>query len=282
MELLLNNIFHLSESEINNSRIELNMREGSGGIFYIDKWLSLEQSVKNSGISDCSYWGWYGNKRNFNIGQTVFSFIKMSYDEWLFISAAEIVDVPESSRAKVKIIEKYKPLFGRLVIRYYKGNTYARYVFRMDKIIENCTVKEILPCQYNGEQFEGYDRVYLPYYKLSDVFHGKIMPTYYEALKKVTGIYCLTDTKTGKLYIGSATGGEGVAGRWGNYLDSKHGGNKKLIALYNDKGPSYFEENFTYTLIEYFGLSYDPSKIIECEQYWKLCLNTIKSGYNDN
>ncbi len=282
MELLLNNIFHLSESEINNSRIELNMREGSGGIFYIDKWLSLEQSVKNSGISDCSYWGWYGNKRNFNIGQTVFSFIKMSYDEWLFISAAEIVDVPEASRAKVKIIEKYKPLFGRLVIRYYKGNTYARYVFRMDKIIENCMVKEILPCQYNGEQFEGYDRVHLPYYKLSDVFHGKIMPTYYEALKKVTGIYCLTDTKTGKLYIGSATGGEGVAGRWGNYLDSKHGGNKKLIALYNDKGSSYFEDNFTYTLIEYFGLSYDPSKIIEREQYWKLCLNTIKSGYNDN
>ncbi len=282
MELPLNNIFHLSESEINNSRIELNMREGSGGIFYIDKWLSLEQSVKDSGITDCSYWGWYGNKKNFNVGQTVFSFIKMSYDEWLFISAAEIIDIPEASRAKVRIIEKYKPLFGRLVIRYYKGNTYARYVFRMDKIIDNCMVKEILPCQYNGEQFEGYDRVHLPFYKLSDVFHGKIMPTYYEALKKVTGIYCLTDTKTGKLYIGSATGGEGVAGRWGNYLDSKHGGNKKLIALYNDKGSAYFEENFTYTLIEYFGLSYDPSKIIEREQYWKMCLNTIKSGYNDN
>lgn len=282
MELPLNNIFYLSESEINNSRIELNMREGSGGIFYIDKWLSLEQSVRDSGITDCSYWGWYGNKKNFNVGQTVFSFIKMSYDEWLFISAAEIIDIPEASRAKVRIIEKYKPLFGRLVIRYYKGNTYARYVFRMDKIIDNCTVKEILPCQYNGEQFEGYDRVHLPFYKLSDVFHGKIMPTYYEALKKVTGIYCLTDTKTGKLYIGSATGGEGVAGRWGNYLDSKHGGNKKLIALYNDKGSRYFEENFTYTLIEYFGLSYDPSKIIEREQYWKMCLNTIKNGYNDN
>lgn len=282
MELLLNNIFHLSESEINNSRIELNMREGSGGIFYIDKWLSLEQSVKNSGISDCSYWGWYGNKRNFHIGQTVFSFIKMSYDEWLFISAAEIVDVPESSRAKVKIIEKYKPLFGRLVIRYYKGNTYARYVFRMDKIIENCTVKEILPCQYNGEQFEGYDRVHLPYYKLSDVFHGKIMPTYYEALKKITGVYCLTDTHTGKLYIGSATGGEGVAGRWGNYLDSKHGGNKKLIALYEQKGFEYFEKYFTYTLLEYFGLSYDPEKILEREQYWKKCLGTIRNGYNDN
>ncbi|MGB4824480.1 MAG: GIY-YIG nuclease family protein [Leuconostoc mesenteroides] len=206
----------------------------------------------------------------------------MSYDEWLFISAAEIVDVPESSRAKVRIIEKYKPLFGRLVIRYYKGNTYARYVFRMDRIIENCTVKEILPCQYNGEQFEGYDRVNLPYYRLADVFHGKIMPTYYEALKKITGVYCLTDTHTGKLYIGSATGGEGVAGRWGNYLDSKHGGNKKLIALYEQKGFEYFEKYFTYTLLEYFGLSYDPEKILEREQYWKKCLGTIRNGYNDN
>lgn len=282
MELALNNILNLSSAEIDNSRIELNMTEGSGGIAYIDKWLSLEQCVKDSGVTDCSYWGWYGKNKNFNIGQTVFSFIKLTYDEWLFISAAEIVDVPVASRAIVKIIDNFKPLFGRLVIRYKKGNTYARYVFRMSKIIEQCTVKEILPCQYNGEQFEGYDRVHLPYHKLADVFQGRIMPTYFEALKKVTGIYCLTDTKTGKLYIGSATGGEGVAGRWGNYLDSKHGGNKKLIALYNERGSGYFEEHFTYTLIEYFSLSYDPAKIFEREQYWKHCFNTIKCGYNDN
>lgn len=40
------------------------------------------------------------------------------------------------------------------------------------------------------------------------------------------------DTHTGKLYIGSAAGEDGVVQRWGNYLDSKHGGNKKFIALY--------------------------------------------------
>ena len=203
MELLLNDVLNLTEVEIDNSRIELNMTEGSGGIAYIDKWLSLEQNEKDSGITYCSYWGWYGNKKNFSIGQTVFSFIKMSYDEWLFISAAEIVDVPVGSRAKVKIIKRLVPLFGRLVMKYKKGNTYARYVFRMNNVIENCTVKEILPCQYSGEQFEGYDCVHLPFRKLSNVFNGKIMPTYYEALKKVTGIYCLTDTKNGKLYIGS-------------------------------------------------------------------------------
>lgn len=126
-----------------------------------------------------------------------------------------------------------------------------------------------------------YGRVHLPFHRLSDIFNGRILPTYYEALKKITGVYCLTDTHTGKLYIGSATGEEGVAQRWGNYLDSKHGGNKKLIALYEQKGAEYFEKYFTYTLLEYFGLSYDPIKILEREQYWKRCFDTIKNGYND-
>ena len=48
----------------------------------------------------------------------------MSYDEWLFISAAEIVDVPVGSRARVKIIKRLIPLFGRLVMKYKKGNKY--------------------------------------------------------------------------------------------------------------------------------------------------------------
>ena len=53
----------------------------------------------------------------------------------------EIVDVPIDSRAEVQIIEKFTPLFGRIVMRHKKGNTYARYVFKMEKVIENCTVK---------------------------------------------------------------------------------------------------------------------------------------------
>lgn len=105
---------------------------------------------------------------------------------------------------------------------------------------------------------------------------------YYEALTKITGVYCLTDTHTGKLYIGSATGEEEVAQRWGNYLDSKHGGNKKLITLYSQKGAEYFEKHFTFTLLEYFGLSYDPIKILEREQFGKRCFDTIRNGYNDN
>ena len=282
MELFLNNILNLNQEEIENSKIEFNMMAGSGGQAFIDRWLKNTEEDKAAGTcKECSYWGWFGKQRNFYPGQWVFSFARITDDEWLFISAGEILEVLEGW-SKAKILDRFKPYFGRLVIKCKKGNTYARYTFNLNKYLEQAVVKEVLPCIYSGESFEGYDRVHLPYHRLADIFNGNILPTYYEALKKITGVYCLTDTKTGKLYIGSATGEEGVAQRWGNYLDSKHGGNKKLLELYEKNGPKYFEDNFTYTLIEYFGLSHDPAKVIEREQYWKKCLNTIKNGYNDN
>lgn len=282
MDLMLNDILNLTPDEISNSKIELNMTAGRGAESFIDRWLKTDPAAKESGITECSYWPWSGARRNFYVGQTVFSFIRIAYDEWLFISAATIEDIQPAQRATVKIIEKYKGLFGRLIISYKKGNTYSKYVFRLGHFLPEIKVKEVLPCKYNGEKFEGYDRVNLPYSRLQAVFDGKIMPTYYEALKKITGIYCLTDCSTGKLYIGSATGNGGVGQRWGNYLASKHGGNVKLRKLYEKEGDAYFEKNFTFTLLEYFGLSYDPEKIIKREQHWKRCLDTIAHGYNDN
>lgn len=284
MQLLLNDILHLSEQEINNSKIELNMRAGSNGESFLDVWLEYSEEEKSLGkCTECSYWGWYGSRKNFYPGQVVFSFIRMQYDdEWLLISVGKIINIPENGRAEVEIVDKFKPLFGRLIISLKKGNTFARYAFNLSTYIGQAVVKEILPAMYNGEIFEGYDRVHLSFGTLQNILKGKIYPTYYEALRKITGVYCLTDTMTGKLYIGSATGVDGVAQRWGNYLDSKHGGNTELIKLYNKKGEEYFKKNFRFTLLEYFGLSYDPEKIRDREQYWKKCLDTINHGYNDN
>ena len=284
MQLMLNDILHLDSNAIKNSKIELNMTAGRGGESFLDRWLKHDDKDKETGTcSDCSYWGWYSkNRRNFQPGNFVFSFVQMPDNEWLFISAARVADVPKNSFAKVKILSEYSALFGRLIVRYKKGNTFSLYTFKMDHLIEDMTVKEVLPCLYSGELFDGYDNVCLPYSKLADIFSGKLSPTYYEALKKITGIYCLTDTKTGKLYIGSATGEDGIAQRWGAYLDSKHGGNTKLKKLFKQKGDLYFERYFTFTLLEYYGLSYDTEKIIKREQYWKKCLSTIEHGYNDN
>ncbi len=283
MDLKLNDILHLTEEEIDNSKIELNMKGGSEGEPYIDTWLKYTEDQKLNGYyEDISFWGRYGKNKNFVEGNHCFSFIRISGDDWLLISAGQIVEVPPEGRAKVQILDEFAPLFGRLVINCNKGQTFGRWVFYLRKYIDKAIVKEILPCMYSGETFEGYDKVNLPYDRLDDIFHGRILPTYYEALQNVTGVYCLTDTKTGKLYIGSATGEGGVAQRWGSYLDTKHGGNVELRKLRKKEGDEYFEHYFTFTLLEYFGLSYDPEKIKEREQYWKKCLDTINNGYNDN
>ena len=284
MELSLLSVLNLTSDELKNSKVELNFSNGSNGTESLSTWLRYEDASKENGTCyDCSFWGWYGNKPNYSPGQWGFSFVRMQApDEWLFISAAEIIEVPAGERAVVKILDRFEPLFGRLVIRYNKGNTFARWNFRMQPICEKAVVKEILPGLYTGRSSEGYDNVHLTYSELQAVLDGKIMPGYQRALKKVAGVYCLTDKMTGKLYIGSATGESGIAQRWRSYLDSKHGDNKKLIELYKSKGPGYFEDNFEFTLLEYFNTSYDRDKILERESYWKDCLDTRRHGYNGN
>lgn len=286
MDILLNNIIGLSDEEINNSKIELNSNAGTGGRAFIDTWLSSCDDDKYNGTcKECGYWAGSEKRHNFRADQWVFSFVRINSrnDEWLLASASEILSVPDNGWATdIKILERFKPLFGRLIIKCKNNNTYGQYTFNMSNYIEKAVVKEILPCLYSGEKFNGYDNVHLDFYKLNDIFSGKIMPSYREALEQVSGVYCLTDRETGCLYIGSAYSENGVAGRWDNYLDTKHGGNKKLIKLFNEKGAEYFEKNFTFTLLEYFNLSYDKDKIIKREQYWKMCFDTINNGYNDN
>lgn len=43
-----------------------------------------------------------------------------------------------------------------------------------------------------------------------------------------------------------------------------------------------FEENFEFTLIEYFGMIADSNKIIQRESYWKDAFSSKDNGYNNN
>ena len=60
----------------------------------------------------------------------------MTDDEWLLISAAEIVDVPADAWATATVLERFASLFGRLIIKCKKGNTFSRYVFNLGKYLD--------------------------------------------------------------------------------------------------------------------------------------------------
>ena len=112
IDLLLNSILNLTKEEIENSKIELNMQAGSGGTPLLDVWLKhAEEEKANGTCKDCSYWGWYGEQANFKPGQCVFSFVRMTENEWLLISVAKIIDTPANTWATVEILEKYAPFF---------------------------------------------------------------------------------------------------------------------------------------------------------------------------
>lgn len=289
MDIKLNDVFHLSDEEIQHSKIELNLTAGRNGDSFFDMWLALSDSEKESGhCKDISFWPWFGGKKNYEAGQFVFSFVRLDNDMWLFVSAAKILSVPSMAEWRrpnvneMEIPDRFRPYFGKLIMQFHKGNAMGRYTFKLAWLKGRERVQRVLSNVYNGEEFDGYDNVHLEFRKLNDIYDGKIMPTYREALKKITGVYCLTDTKTGKLYIGSATGTDGVLQRWKDYLTTKHGGDEKLRKLYEKEGDDYFERYFQFTLIEYFGLSMDPEKVKERENYWKHCLDTVNHGYNDN
>lgn len=128
-------------------------------------------------------------------------------------------------------------------------------------------------------KFEGFDKVYLTYNELNKVLSNKNCD-YYKILNNIKGVYCLTDTNNGKLYIGSAYGNDGISKRWEDYALTEDGGNKELTKL--KLKPNYIKKYFTYTLLEFYDKNVSDSFIIEREKYWKQVLDTRKHGYNDN
>lgn len=102
-----------------------------------------------------------------------------------------------------------------------------------------------------------------------------------EKLSAVAGVYLITDTKTGKHYIGSASGEEGgIWGRWSEYARTKHGGNKRLVELI--AADSEYCNHFQYSILEVFPIKRDRKEVLEYEQLYKKKLGSIQFGLNDN
>jgi hypothetical protein len=99
----------------------------------------------------------------------------------------------------------------------------------------------------------------------------------------VKGVYVIRDKASGKPYVGSACGDTGIWERWGNYVDSLHGGNILLRELLGRKGDAYARENLVFALLEYWPMREPDANVREREDYWKqVLLSRSKFGLNKN
>lgn len=146
----------------------------------------------------------------------------------------------------------------------------------------NPEVYELAPATKLGA-FPGYSKVLLTHHDLQTIIKMEA-PEWRNALSCVKGVYCITDSSTGQLYIGSATGDDGgIWQRWSAYADVSNltGGNKAFEEL-KSNGSTYIIDNFTYSILEIFDMRTKREDIIQREAYWKRVFQTIKYGMNNN
>jgi hypothetical protein len=222
--------------------------------------------------------------------QYIFSLMRFYHEEdtWLFGGVFEVQKRHQNSKGlcvyKVKRTSIGKGLIGRLRISYVHRDGFSPRV-NMESHYSELKVKEILPEQYSGLTFPGFEDIDLSFSDLETVLDKKDWKV---ALENIKGIYLVTDTKTNKRYVGSAYGEGGVWGRWKNYLKTGHGGNKMMKELVKNKKTKdrkieYFRRNFRFALLEHRSFKSDDKKIIERENYWKeILLTREKMGLNHN
>ena len=142
------------------------------------------------------------------------------------------------------------------------------------------TVHAIQPTKREIAEFPGYRSVRLTKRQLDRIVTAR-SGTWRSALADVRGMYVIADALTGKLYVGSATGEEGIWGRRCEYSANGHGGNKRLRQLIRDNGNDRLQ-HLHFGILEVADSKAGVDDILERELHWKALLHTRTHGYNDN
>ena len=238
----------------------------------------------------------YQSKNRFKDCKYIMSYIAFGKTYALFYGLYEVESVQEVSDFKVsenlknlgheekftgycyklKKLDNFKDLENRLVIDWGKSTiTWHQWLEKNNK-----SIIEIRPKGFVKE-FPGYLDVVLSYYELSNIVNNiEANRTWYDKLSSVYAIYLILDTKTGNQYIGSASGSNGLWGRWTDYVKTIHGGNKELIELIKKEDESY-KLNLQYSILHILSAS-KSSEVEYYESLYKRKLGSRTFGLNAN
>jgi hypothetical protein len=145
----------------------------------------------------------------------------------------------------------------------------------------NKVVLEIRPPGASLVVFKDYLEFTLTFRELRELFRSPEANGEWRArLSSVAGIYLILATRSGHQYIGSATGADGIWGRWANYADNGHGGNAELEKLIQS-GEGY-PDSFTFSILQILPLTTARAEVVKWEGYYKDKLGSRATGLNRN
>ena len=274
-KIMLNDLLRFDTAEVPNVRVKFNIYNG-----YDDP---LDLYKMNPDEVNVTWFLWHDDRRYFNVGQTAICLLKLRGDQWLLTTIKKItrlLDVTDGVGYDAVEVKEYEQYFGRLVVEYHNPcRTMGR---KYENVMDELEVVQILNEQYTGNEFPGYENVRLSYPLLKNIVDRQL-PGWVDALRNQKAVYLITDTKTGKMYVGSATSQTGMLlQRWSSYAADGHGGNIELRELVKQQGLDYVKENFQYSILENYNARMDDEYILKRESWWKETLCTRTHGYNRN
>ena len=144
------------------------------------------------------------------------------------------------------------------------------------------TEKAVVSIQPDEKKvFTGFENLVKSYDELKEIIENpNIYDSWHTALSSVYAIYLIVDTETGKQYVGSAYGKDGLLGRWTVYVQTHHGNNKEMRKLVCDYPERYHA--FQFSILQILPKTLTDEEVINIEGLWKKKLMSTKFGMNDN
>lgn len=171
-------------------------------------------------------------------------------------------------------VDGFEELRERVIIDWGKGALqWCQWIYNDKEVVQ------IHP-GLHYKQFTDYYDFILNFDELREILKNQYKD-WKQMLTAVKGVYLISDTKTGKLYVGSAYNEDGIWGRWGAYVATNGHGNNKSLKELIQKDEDY-ARNFQFSLLMTISKSTTNAEIISKEQLYKRKLGTNAFGLNNN
>lgn len=170
-------------------------------------------------------------------------------------------------------VSGFDDLKERVIIRWKNGISWHQWFKKEMEVVQ------IHP-GLHYRQFTDYFDFILNFSELKEIVKNQY-PDWKRMLSATKGVYLINDTESGKLYVGSAYGEEGIWGRWSYYVKTNgHGDNKALKNIIKDD--VNYAENFQFSILMLLPSTVTSDEAIRKESLFKKKLGTNSFGLNSN
>lgn len=250
---------------------------------HLASWNGIEHPIDEYIAGRFDEWQRWQRRRNFERPLLVSLIAMNETDRWLFAGVHNVgraiwMEHEQLFRYDISEEPACSELNGRMVAAFRRAGRQP--YLNAENWAENILLSEILPVPHSIGAFPGFKTVNLSNEELRTIV-ARSSESWRVALSNVAGVYLISDTVTGKLYVGSASGEGGIWARWSAYAIDGHGGNVELRKLLSESGSRRLA-NFRYSILEVSDLHASRDEILKRESHWKEVLMSRTHGHNAN